>query len=326
MGRQRRGVLGCTNLPSLTHNCEARAHSHHLTRQPPSSRDTRGVLQDAKAAGRVEATSCDNDPEMDRRLRLKPMRRDKFKLPLISSGSTGGTATRAGQCRTKRKLSPREALLAEHEKAKVRCAICVCLARSAEQLTASCWCSSFQQVLVEAIEAHETASKSFKNEHWYASPIGFGSRKSVLLAALKSRDPGGSGLLTAKQLVEALRAPNFGLDEQQARSLLSHFDAQLVKEDAKVPYRAFVKHLRLPEERPNQPGQDPTMFYQESYINRVRMHAAKLIEKAAAVDLAAVLGSPRDSLSSALPPLTTSGPRRDATGPQNNGKIRWERP
>lgn len=146
-------------------------------------------------------------------------------------------------------------------------------------------CVFLQLVLGDSIDAHETASKSYKNEHWYTSPIGFGSKKSVLLAALKSRDPGGAGVITSKQLIQALQAPNFGLDEQQARSLLTEFDLQLLDEGAKVPYREFVRHLRLPDERPSQPGQDPTIFYQESYINRVRTHAAQLIEKVAAIDM-----------------------------------------
>ncbi|EGZ12413.1 hypothetical protein PHYSODRAFT_336840 [Phytophthora sojae] len=237
MGRQRRAVMGSTNLPVLTHHCEARAGAHHL----PGPRGTKqAATQDAKAPRR---STCDNDT-MDQRpraVKLKPTRHEKFKLPLISS-STGKTATHAGQCRTKRKLSPRDAQLAEHEQAKL--------------------------VLGDSIDAHETASKSYKNEHWYTSPIGFGSKKSVLLAALKSRDPGGAGVITSKQLIQALQAPNFGLDEQQARSLLTEFDLQLLDEGAKVPYREFVRHLRLPDERPSQPGQDPTIFYQESYINQ----------------------------------------------------------
>ncbi|KAG6584703.1 uncharacterized protein IUM83_07969 [Phytophthora cinnamomi] len=240
---------------------------------------------------------------MDQRLRdvkLKPTRHDKFKLPLIPS-SNSETANRAGQGRTKRKLSPREeAQLAEHEQAKL--------------------------VLGDSIDAHETASKSYKNEHWYSSPIGFGSKKSVLMAALKSRDPGGSGVITSKQLIEALQAPNFGLGGRQARSLLIDFDAELLDERAKVPYREFVNHLRLSDERSNQPGQDPTIFYQESYINRVRTHAAQLIEKVAALDVAstrrnpagAMVDSARELISIVLPPLTNNGPSRKALSSQNN--------
>ncbi|KAG7381324.1 hypothetical protein PHYPSEUDO_006210 [Phytophthora pseudosyringae] len=295
MGRQRRGVVGSTNLPSITHNCEARAAAHHLPRQPPSSGDIR-----------CAAAACDKGA-MDRRLRaetarqLRPARREKLKLPLLSSGSTGGTATRGGQCRTKHKLSPREAQLAEHEKAKL--------------------------VLAASIDSHEAASKSYKIEHWYASPIGFGSRTSVLLAALKSRDPGGSGFITCKQLIDGLQAPNFGLEERQARALLVEFDDQLREEDAKVPYRSFVKHLQLPDERPNQPGQDPTVLHQESYINRVRAHAAQLIEQVAAAGMASsrsnstetINGSPTERVSTVRPPLANNGPSRDAELAQNDG-------
>ncbi|KAL4156351.1 hypothetical protein PRNP1_005382 [Phytophthora ramorum] len=302
MGRQRRGVLGSTNLPSITHNCGAHADAYQLPRHLSGSRDTRATTKlDANA---LEAPTCHNEA-MDRRLhagapQLKPMRRDKFKLPLLPCDSTSGTAIRGGQCSTKRNLSPREALLPEHEKAK--------------------------HVLADSIEAHETASKSYKNEHWYASPIGLGSMKSVLLAAFKSRDPGGSGIITSKQFIEALQARNFGLDEKQARSLLGDFDDHLLKDNAKVPYRSFVKHLQLPDERSNQPGQDPTILHQESYINRVRMHAAQLIEKVATVALTAptsistetIVSSPSELTSIVLAPHATNGPSRDATLPANN--------
>ncbi|KAG6963734.1 hypothetical protein JG688_00008028 [Phytophthora aleatoria] len=276
MGRQRRGVVGCTNLPALTHNCEARTDAHHLPRQQPTSTESQSTATlDAKADGRVY-----NDA-MDRR----QLKREKFKLPSISSSVTDGTANRDGQCRTKRKLSPREAQLDEHEQAK--------------------------QILATSIDSHETASKSYKNEHWYSSPIGFGSRKSVLLAALKSRDPGGSGFITCKQLVHGLQAPNFGLDERQARALLVKFDDQLLKDYAEVPYRSFVKHLKLPQERSSQPGQDPTIFHQESYINRVRAHAAQLIEKVAAVEVE----STRNNLTEFRANIDQS---RDAAATQNN--------
>ncbi|ETP27181.1 hypothetical protein F441_00293 [Phytophthora nicotianae CJ01A1] len=240
MGRQRRGVLGCTNLPALSHNCGDRTDTQHLPRQQSIHRDT---PQDAKAVRQVD--------NVDRR----HLKREKFKLPSISSSASDGTAITEGQCRTKRKLSPRETPLDEHEQAK--------------------------QQLATSIDSHESASKSYKNEHWYSSPVGFGSRKSVLLAALKLRDPGGSGFITCKQLVDGLQAPNFGLSERQARALLVEFNDQLQKDDARVPYRSFVKHLQLPDDRSSQPGQDPTIFYQESYINRVRAHAAQLIEKVA---------------------------------------------
>ncbi|KAK1930695.1 hypothetical protein P3T76_013652 [Phytophthora citrophthora] len=268
MGRQRRGVLGCTNLPSVTHNCEARTAGHHLPRQRPSSGDTRS-----------EATQLECDNGVADRRQLQPARREKFKLPLISSSSTGGTAIQGGQCKTKSFLSPQEALV------------------------------EAKQVLGESIDSHETNSKSYKNDHWYSSPIGCGSRKAVLLAALKSRDPGGSGFITCKQLVDGLQAPNFGLDAGQARALLAEFDDQL-KEDSRVPYRSFVKQLQLSEERPNQPGQDPTLFYQESYITRVRAHAATLIEKVATTEMASEHGSPRESVPAVLAPLPgTDGDR-----------------
>ncbi|KAG6951188.1 hypothetical protein JG687_00013772 [Phytophthora cactorum] len=115
MGRQRRGVVGCTNLPALTHNCEARTDAQHMPRQQPTSTESQSTATlDAKADGRVY-----NDA-MDRR----QLKREKFKLPSISSSATDGTANRDGQCRTKRKLSPREAQLDEHEQAKVHCVIC----------------------------------------------------------------------------------------------------------------------------------------------------------------------------------------------------------
>ncbi|KAG3088972.1 hypothetical protein PI125_g18163 [Phytophthora idaei] len=282
MGRQRRGVVGCTNLPALTHNCEARTDAHHLPRQQPTSTESQSTATlDAKAGGRVY-----NDA-MDRR----QLKREKFKLPSISSSATDGTANRDGQCRTKRKLSPREGQLDEHEQAK--------------------------QILATSIDSHETASKSYKNEHWYSSPIGFGSRKSVLLAALKSRDPGGSGFITCKQLVHGLQAPNFGLDERQARALLVKFDDQLLKDYAEVPYRSFVKHLKLPQERSSQPGQDPMIFHQESYINRVRAHAAQLIEKVAAVEVE----STRNNLTEFRANIDQS---RDAAATQNNDRLSFE--
>ncbi|KAG1701819.1 hypothetical protein DVH05_010311 [Phytophthora capsici] len=274
MGRQRRGVLGCTNLPSVTHNCEARTVGHHLPRQPPSSGDT------GPEATQLESLPCDK--AADRR-QLQPVRREKFKLPLISTSSTDGTAIQRRQCGTKVSRDD----LTENEKTK--------------------------QVLAESIDSHESASKSYKNDHWYASPIGCGSRKAVLLAALKSQDPGGSGFITCKQLVEGLQAPNFGLNEGQARALLAEFDDQL-KKDSRVPYRSFVKHLQLSEEKSNQPGQDPTLFYQESYINRVRAHAAKLIEKVTTTEMASENGNPREGVPAALAPLT----RKDSTLGKNN--------
>ncbi|KAL3662412.1 hypothetical protein V7S43_012739 [Phytophthora oleae] len=282
MGRQRRGVMGCTNLPSVTHNCEARGAARHLPRQPPSSGDTRSESRSTAASAPCDAGVADS-------LQLQPARREKFKLPLISSSSTGGMSIQEGQCRTKNTFSPKEALT-EQEKAK--------------------------QLLEESIDSHETASKSYKNEHWYSSPIGCGSRKSVLLAALKSRDPGGSGFITCKQLVDGLQASNFGLDEGQARALLAEFDDQL-KEDSRVPYRSFVKHLRLSEERLNQAGQDPTLFYQESYINRVRAHAAQLIEKVTSTGMVSENGNPRENVPGVLVPLTRDGPSTDAALGQN---------
>ncbi|KAE9044574.1 hypothetical protein PR003_g1949 [Phytophthora rubi] len=283
MRRQRRGVMGSTNLPVLTHHCEARARDYAAT-------------QDAKSARRGMAPTCDNDAmdQHHRPMKLKPTRHEKLKLPLISS-STSEVAIRAGQRKTKH-LSPRGAPLTEREQAKL--------------------------VLGESIDAHETALKSYKNEHWYTSPIGFGSKKSVLLAAFKSRDPGGAGFITSKQLIEALQAPNLGMDERQARSLLIDYNAQLLDESAKVPYREFVRHLQLPDERFNQPGQDPTIFYQESYINRVRTHAAQLIEKVAAIDMASTYrNNPREPTSTVLPALTNNRPSREAVSAQNNVEV-----
>ncbi|GMF48001.1 unnamed protein product [Phytophthora fragariaefolia] len=338
MGRQRRGVLGCTNLPVLTHNCDARAGPRHL----PSPRGaTWATTQGAKAARRGEAPTGDNDT-IDQRLhtvQFKPTRHEKFKLPLICS-SIGGMAVRDGQCRTKRKLSPQEAQLAEHEQAKVRCTGRVeDIVRSTRltfflslRLPRSC-CSSVwtQLVLAATIDAHETASKSYKNEHWYTSPIGLGSKKSVLLAALKSRDPGGSGFITSKQMIEALQAPNFGLDERQALTLLNDFNAQLIDQGAKVPYRNFVRHLRLPDDRPDQSGQDPTIYYQESYLNRVRTHAAQLIEKVTAVNMTPsrsnstgnMHSSPRERNATVLPAVTPKGPCKDSTLSQRNGASEY---
>lgn len=146
-----------------------------------------------------------------------------------------------------------------------------------------------------------------------------------MLSALKARDPGGAGVITCKQLVQAVQAPNFGLNEDQARSLLTDFNAQLKSDDAKVAYRSFVNHLRLPDEHSNQPGQDPTLFYQQSYVNRVRAHAAHLIETVAAMkvttlengDLQQTPG-PRES-GLVLPPVAAFKPNRDSHAPRGQG-------
>ncbi|RLN48016.1 hypothetical protein BBJ28_00000401 [Nothophytophthora sp. Chile5] len=271
MGRQRRGVVGCTNLPSPAHICEV----HHLSRQQRAARDTRSTATTSSAAisGPSEPAGVAPRDNTGRHRSESKHQRDKFKLPLLSTSAA--TTSCHGQSCPKRKLSSREAQLAG--------------------------CSEAEYSLGTAIDAHERDTKSFKNEHWYSSPIGIGSKKAVLLAALKSRDPGGSGFITCHDLVEALQAPNFGLRELQARSLLADFDAQPHAEDAKLHYRSFVRHLRLPEEPTDQPGQDPTLFRQQSYINRVRTHAAQLIEK---VEAASRIG--KVASSETLPALSTA--------------------
>ncbi|RLN92027.1 hypothetical protein BBJ28_00008469 [Nothophytophthora sp. Chile5] len=259
MGRQRRGVVGCTNLPSTAHNCEV----HHLSRQQRAARDTRSTATTSSAA--ISALSdaagiAPRDSTGGHRSESKHQR-DKFKLPLLPTSAT--TTSCHGQSFPERKLSSREAQLAGCSEAEV-----------------SSRCNGFQLLATHS--------------------------KSVLLAALKSRDPGGSGFITCHDLVEALQAPNFGLRELQARSLLADFDAQPHAEDAKLRYRSFVRHLRLPEELSDQPGQDPTLLQQQSYINRVRTHAAQLIEK---VEAASRIG--KVASSETLPALSAAARQAD---------------
>lgn len=56
---------------------------------------------------------------------------------------------------------------------------------------------------------HET--KSFKDESWYKSPIGFGSKASVVMAALKQHDTAGSGFIACRDVISALQACHFGM-------------------------------------------------------------------------------------------------------------------
>lgn len=96
--------MGSTNLPALTQHCEVHASARHLQRQPLPPRDTRAL--DTPRLG--AAPPCDKETKQ----------REKFKLPLISS--TSGTAKPWGQCRPKRRLTPREPQLSEHERLEVR--------------------------------------------------------------------------------------------------------------------------------------------------------------------------------------------------------------
>ncbi|KAF4148078.1 hypothetical protein GN958_ATG02772 [Phytophthora infestans] len=113
-------------------------------------------------------------------------------------------------------------------------------------------------------------------------PIGFGSRRSVLLAALNSRDPGGSGFITCKQLVEGLQTPNFGLDERLARALVTEFDDQMM---LRCLIEASLSTFNYLKNGPAKLDKIQQFFYQDSYVNRVRTHAAQLIEKVAVVPL-----------------------------------------
>lgn len=53
-------------------------------------------------------------------------------------------------------------------------------------------------------------AKAFKDESWYKSPIGFGSKASVVHAALKQLDARGTGFVRCHEIVEALQGCNFG--------------------------------------------------------------------------------------------------------------------
>lgn len=58
--------------------------------------------------------------------------------------------------------------------------------------------------------AHQHNAKSFKDEPWYKSPIGFGSSASVVHAVLKQLDAHGTGFVRYHEIVEALQSANFG--------------------------------------------------------------------------------------------------------------------
>lgn len=62
-------------------------------------------------------------------------------------------------------------------------------------------------------------AKSFKDEPWYKSPIGFGSSASVVHAALKQLDARGTGFVRCHEIVEALQGVNFGASNISASVL-----------------------------------------------------------------------------------------------------------
>ncbi|KAF1324106.1 hypothetical protein FI667_g10031, partial [Globisporangium splendens] len=134
----------------------------------------------------------------------------------------------------------------------------------------------------------EWHAKSFKDEPWYKSPVGFGSKASVVLLALKQRDVAGSGFLPCRDVVKALQAPDFGLTEFQVRSLISRFDSTL-HDDPVVHYATFTCAIQFPQTQlqgtaavdcnDGERNANDMLFCHQTYVEKIREHANRLVQK-----------------------------------------------
>ncbi|TMW55625.1 hypothetical protein Poli38472_010507 [Pythium oligandrum] len=134
--------------------------------------------------------------------------------------------------------------------------------------------SDAEAVLASKIEEIQRDRKTFKDEPWYRSPIGPGSKASVVLAALVQQDAQDTGYLAYSQIRQTLQSTNLGLNEKQTQQLLNKYDPNLV-ETSPIHYRTFVRHLHFadPDEKP-----DDVIFRQQTYLEKIRTHANHLLE------------------------------------------------
>jgi hypothetical protein len=142
----------------------------------------------------------------------------------------------------------------------------------------------------------------------------------VLLVALQQRDPTASGQIRRGDVEQALSGAIFGLQPHHVRDLLADCAAD---KDAPVDYRRFVESLKLPQE---QPEQDPLIYRQQSYIEKIRARSQALLQQASVqspqptADAFATssTGDKKPQPPSCLLPLVSpvqiaaSGPHRDA--------------
>lgn len=143
--------------------------------------------------------------------------------------------------------------------------------------------------------------------------MGLGSKKSVLLVALRQLDPNATGLIRRRDAEAALAGVMFNLEPQHVRELLSDCSGD---GDTPFDYSVFVKKLRLPADSADH---DPLIYRQQSYIDKVRARSQTLIRQVLEQPSASTDECDKKSSPPLLPlvsPVRTnvSGPHRDGAG------------
>ncbi|GLD96653.1 hypothetical protein PINS_up005336 [Pythium insidiosum] len=134
-----------------------------------------------------------------------------------------------------------------------------------------------EEIIAAHITSDQADRKSFKTEPWYHSPIGHGSVAAVVMTSLKQEDAAGKGVLPYDRLVQVLQRRHFGLTEEQARRLVAKYDPHLTR-DSPVNIKTFVQHLHLSQSNPVEEELPDTKTRQQSYIDKVRQHANRLVD------------------------------------------------
>lgn len=148
--------------------------------------------------------------------------------------------------------------------------------------------ASAEGTLASTIEAVQHDRKSFKDESWYHSPIGRGSKSSVLLAALMQQDYTDTGYLSRSAIAMTLQHSNFGLSDSQVHQLLQRYDPA----QEMIHYKTFVGQIHFTDPTCSPHPSNDLIFRLQSYLEKIRDRASSLIAQSQEGPLEGGAGSP----------------------------------